>query len=337
MATQTVIQDVEAEDKFVGPLTLKQFIFAAGGVLAGYLSFFMTIKHAYFMLVFTIPPMLVGLFLAIPWSKEQPTELWVLAKIRYLFKPRVRIWSQDGVLNLVTITAPKKVERQLTKNLNETQVKNRLKILADTIDSRGWAIKESGTIGYGNILGDDRLVKAEELPQQVPTLSDSDIHDPLDEKSSVVAAQIKSIMQNSGQTIINQAVAKMEQARSQENTLPANPASIPLPTPAPHQSDYKLPSLAEANNAGSIDEKLLSEQLKQSSSKSDLSTKNMHTISAQPQIATTTDEKKPQASMPQTVNADIINLSRNNDLNVETIARQARQQQSDGEVVISLH
>ncbi len=40
MATYKVIQDIEAEDKFLGPLTLKQFIFGAAAVFFGYLSLF---------------------------------------------------------------------------------------------------------------------------------------------------------------------------------------------------------------------------------------------------------------------------------------------------------
>jgi len=39
MATYKVIQDIEAEDKLVGPLTLRQFIYAAIAAICGYLSF----------------------------------------------------------------------------------------------------------------------------------------------------------------------------------------------------------------------------------------------------------------------------------------------------------
>ncbi len=45
MATYKVIQDIEAEDKFVGPLTLKQFIFACITVVLGYLSFLLLTKN----------------------------------------------------------------------------------------------------------------------------------------------------------------------------------------------------------------------------------------------------------------------------------------------------
>src|SRR5690606_23917841 len=64
-----------------------------------------------------------------------------LAKIRFALKPRRRIWNQDGIQELVTITVPKVIEKVLTKDFSQTEVESRLQALANTIDSRGWAIK----------------------------------------------------------------------------------------------------------------------------------------------------------------------------------------------------
>src|SRR4051812_21464767 len=94
------------------------------------------------MLAVFLPPALFCGFFAIPFGMDQPTEIWALAKLRYLFKPRVRTWNQSGVKEMVTITAPKRVERlPATKGFSPTEVKSRLRALADTIDSRGWAVK----------------------------------------------------------------------------------------------------------------------------------------------------------------------------------------------------
>ena len=41
MATYKVLQDIEAEDKLIGPLTLKQFVFAIMTFGLGYLQFAM--------------------------------------------------------------------------------------------------------------------------------------------------------------------------------------------------------------------------------------------------------------------------------------------------------
>src|SRR6266567_710266 len=112
MSTYKVIQDIEAEDKLVGPLTLRQFIYAGIAALSGYLGFLFASKGAAFMLAVFVPVTLICGFFAFPWGRDQPTEIWALAKIRFALKPRKRIWDQSGTRDLVTITVPKVVEIQ---------------------------------------------------------------------------------------------------------------------------------------------------------------------------------------------------------------------------------
>jgi len=170
MAVYKVLQDIEAEDKFVGPLTLKQFIFMAIAFVSAYLTFFFATKHIWFLAIPLLPIIFVGGFLGFPWRRDQPTEIWLLAKLRFLFKPRRRIWDQSGEQDLVTITAPKKIERYLSNNLSQIEVKSRLKALAETIDSRGWAAKDVAvnmfvpTAVTYSTPDSDRLVGASTLP-----------------------------------------------------------------------------------------------------------------------------------------------------------------------------
>lgn len=317
MATYKVIQDIEAEDKFLGPLTLKQFIFAAAGVLTSYLSFFSVVKGVPFLLLLFVPMALLGFFLAIPWSRDQPTEIWVLAKLRFRFKPKQRIWSQDGIQELVTITAPKKTDQNLTKNYSQTEVQSRLKTLADTIDSRGWSVKHAAAGGAAaGSLDDDRLISPQTLSQSTPTVSD-DIADPMDDQNSEVASKFNRMIQSSQTTHKAQVMGEMESARGPKakviNSQPVDPQ--------------------DKSRSDNFDEKLLTEQLKLSSKKGDASVGHLHTIPTKPKIV----NKKAQASSPSTPSADILRLSQNNDLDVDVIARQAKKGESDDEVVISLH
>src|SRR5208282_4059074 len=114
MASYKVIQDVEAEDKLIGPLTFRQFIYAGVAVILGYLCYLLLTHHAGFMVVVFLPIALVSAFFAWPWGRDQPTEIWALAKIRFLLLPRKRIWNQSGIKELVTITVPKKIESDYT-------------------------------------------------------------------------------------------------------------------------------------------------------------------------------------------------------------------------------
>src|ERR1700677_3298864 len=115
MATYKVLQDIEAEDKLVGPLSLRQFIYAAIAVV----SLFIAFKLA-FVSIFLIAPFLpvIILFgvLAVPFGHEQPSEVWLLARIRFFVKPHLRIWNKDGNIDLVTITAPKATQGPVLKN-----------------------------------------------------------------------------------------------------------------------------------------------------------------------------------------------------------------------------
>jgi hypothetical protein len=145
MASYKVIQDIEAEDKLVGPLTLRQCIYAAITCLCLYICFLAYSKGAGFLMVFFLPIAAGSGFFAFPWQGEQPTEIWALARLRFMVKPRVRIWDQDGVKDLVTILVPKKIEirRSYKDSLSQREVNSRLRALADTIDSRGWATRNA--------------------------------------------------------------------------------------------------------------------------------------------------------------------------------------------------
>ena len=103
MATYKLIQNIEADDHILGPLSFRQFVFALIAVFMGYLCFLVVTKNVPFLLVITAPPALFFGFFALPFGRDQPTEVWFLAKLRFWFKPRKRLWDQTGIKELVTI------------------------------------------------------------------------------------------------------------------------------------------------------------------------------------------------------------------------------------------
>ncbi len=323
MATYKVIQDIEAEDKFVGPLTLKQFIFAAIGMIFGYLSFIVIAKGVWFIAFAFAPVSLFGFFMAIPWSKDQPTDMWVLAKIRFRFKPKIRLWDQAGRQELVSITAPKRAEKALTKDLSETEVKSRLKVLADTMNTRGWAVKHADLPSLANADDDsDRLI-----PMQ---MSGGPAANPDNQTPDMLeTSQVDTLIEESVKTRKLSLQDKIKQARKGTE------------------------SAQEQTVAPSDETQSLSEKLKQKKEAGNLSTGNMQRFQPKPpdskakaekkkkpaeKDTPTTEEKKTTSEVTEPPRPDIIGLAHNNDLNVATLARQAN---SDGdgskEVVVSLH
>ncbi len=124
VSTYKVIQDIEAEDKLLGPLTLRQFVYAAIVIVSGFIGFKLAIAHWYLALPL-LPHTIFFAVLAAPFGHDQSNEVWLLAKIRFFLKPRRRIWDQSGLKDLVTITVPKKIERHLTNGLGQDEVKSR--------------------------------------------------------------------------------------------------------------------------------------------------------------------------------------------------------------------
>ena len=74
MATYKVIQDIEAEDKLIGALTLRQFIYAVVAIFFAYLSFMMILKKVYIGAVLFMPITAVAGFLCWPCYRRQKLE-----------------------------------------------------------------------------------------------------------------------------------------------------------------------------------------------------------------------------------------------------------------------
>lgn len=355
MATYKVIQDIEAEDKFLGPLTLKQFIFGAITVVCIYVSFLLITKGVWFMAVPFLPVIIVMGFLAFPWGRDQPTETWLLAKIRFMFKPRIRIWNQTGLQELVKITAPPPKMEYTGDELSETEVKSRLKALSETIDSRGWVVKNVSAQqyshpSYGSLSnsasGSDRLVEMSTLPQTQSVLTDNGIEDMFDNSK---ASQIKAQIDQSNRSHKKDSVNHMKDVANNqdkpvadlwfmnEGPSPTKPgmASFTTTKVSPSTADDFLPPEFRSKTINNDpNEKKISESLKAKKDKPGKAFRNHKTIIP-------TSEQKPLAQ-PMTTRPDpvTIELARNNDRNIDSLAREsnkAHQPPEDDEVVVSLH
>ncbi|MEX0934608.1 MAG: PrgI family protein, partial [Candidatus Saccharimonadales bacterium] len=78
MANYKVPQDVEAEDKLLGPLTFKQFIFMLIAAGAGLMTWFMY-QISPFMAIIPLPFVLIFGGLAVLRREDQPIERYLLS------------------------------------------------------------------------------------------------------------------------------------------------------------------------------------------------------------------------------------------------------------------
>lgn len=228
MAVYKVIQDIEAEDKLLGPLTLKQFIFAVISIGFVFAAFMAATKIKIYAAIPFIPFIVVPAILAAPLSRDQPTDVWLAAQIRFYIKPRKRIWDQSGIKELVTITVPKKIEKIYTDGLSQHEVKSRLRALADTIDSRGWAIKNvdvstysSPQLAYANE-DYDRLIDPASLPKAVNDYDVPAYEDILDD-TNPTSQHFAQMVNDSSIKNREAAIAKMKAANSADDFLAEEP------------------------------------------------------------------------------------------------------------------
>jgi len=340
VATYKLIQDVEAEDKILGPLTLRQFVFGLITAFLLYINFIIVTKGAAFLLVLFLPPAILTGFFAFPFKGDQPTEVWALAKIRFLFKPRLRIWNQSGVKDLVTINVPKRVIKVYTDGLSQTEVQSRLRTLADTIDSRGWAIKNVNDSSFvsPSVFGasEDRLIDLGSVPMQVTDDPTSPSEDMLDVANSPIARQFADMITQTSQAHRQALVDELNNTTEPVINNASTPWFMP-PNAAP-------PVPVAANETP--DEMALAARIKSQKTAKPAAYGNLRTIQplgSAPAVPQQTPVVQAAPVEPPKAAPDpsVVALASNNDLDVATIARQANKakgvKQGNDEVVISLH
>lgn len=312
MATYKVPQDVEADDKLIGPFSFRQFIYLIIVALAGAAAWGLA---QLFIGLVIIPLPIILLFgaLALPLRKDQPMEIYLAAIVSYYLKPHKRLWDPDGVESLIEITVPKTVEIHRTKDITQADAEQRFSYLANIVDSQGWAIRGTGAQASPNTtINNDIYLEAQGA------------QDVLDGTNSI-AQSFNVMMGKEAEKIREEAIQRMHQ-----------PVTEPTPYVAPVPAPPMTPTATVTTPDPSIIFNPYPTNIQQSviQPMGDPAHQAIQSI-APPQIQTppTTSDKPPSA--------DIINLANNPDLSIETIAREAhrlKEKENDfnEEVVISL-
>jgi len=310
MATYKVPQDVEADDKLIGPFSFRQFMYLIIVALAGAGAWGLS---NIFVGLAIIPLPIILLFgaLALPLRKDQPMEIYLAAIISFYLKPHKRLWDPDGVDSLIEITVPKVVEIQRSKGITQADAEQRFSYLADIVDSQGWAIRGTGVQSPNMTLNNDILVEAQSA------------EDVLDD-SNLVAQSFNVMMSKEADKMREEAIQRMH--------APSVPQPVAVaPTPQPVQPTiYTAPDpVTPVFNPYPTNIQQTVIQPLGDPSHSIVQTPVIPPVETPP----TTSDKAPSA--------DIMNLANNSDLSIETIASEAhRIQQKENdmseEVVISL-
>jgi hypothetical protein len=274
---------------------------------------------------------------------------------------------------LVTITVPKKVEVDLTNGLSQTEVKSRLQPLANTIDTRGCAVKNCINI-YQNPLqtytDPDRLISTDPINSIV-----DDGASPSDDMfgNNELSDHVGEMLAENGQKHRSALLQRLNRERQELQQSPqGNGQAIDMnassytaatanetpyqPSPQAVAPDYAPPATTPSHETMPETDQMLDEALKNQTRAQHVSLDNLRTIrlglsnsspvnqrprtpsqNLQPSPAETPKPKS--TSTPDPV---IMGYAKRNDLRVDVLAREVHRAKSpaedkSNEVTISLH
>jgi len=228
MAVYKIPQNVEAEDKLLGPFTFKQFIFLLLASIGIFVMWLMYRIGASLLIIIPLPFTLIFLILGLYRRPDQPVESYLLAAVNYYIKPHRRTWRPQGQYEAVVIKVPKKKEGPKNKK-DIHEVHGQLERLASIVDTRGWSTKRpelTETLDEHVISSEDRLVSIEE--QQSGKAQPIDVHeedDVMDIYNNRNADDLGNLAAKTTQNAKTEAIAKMRAAANQQLTPPA-PAPV---------------------------------------------------------------------------------------------------------------
>lgn len=211
MATYKVPQNVEAEDKLLGPFTFRQFLYLMVAAFAIFMAWLLA-QISLWLIIIPLPVIIIFGILGIYHREDQPVESYLLAALNYFIKPRKRKWSPEGDVETVRITAPKRVPTPKLRVLaNE---RGQLQRLGQIMDTRGWSIKQPELTeprAEMNIDLDDRLVvpDAPSAEEPIDVHNYEDVLDPVNYRD---AQKYSELAQSGKDSAKARALAKMQKA-----------------------------------------------------------------------------------------------------------------------------
>lgn len=233
MAQYKVPQDVEAEDKLLGPFTFRQFIYLMiiGGLIGVGVLFWQIFPP---LIIVLVPPILLLGALALPLKKDQPMETYLSAVVSFYLKPHTRIWEPGEPESTIVITAPKQTEEKRTKDIDQEEAMHRLSFLADIIDTEGYAIKGATP---NSAVREDVYAEANDTLDMFddPTASNNSIGQTLQNDASTrrndAISQMRAAIENSSR--MNAENATINHNGQQIQPAYQNPQQPQGPQPAP--------------------------------------------------------------------------------------------------------
>ncbi len=336
MAVYKVPQDVEADDKLIGPFSFRQFVYLI--IVALSIAAAWGLGQLFLPLV-VIPLPIILLFgaLALPLRKDQPMEIYMAAIVSFYLKPRRRLWKPDGLTSLIEITVPKVVEVQRTKDLSQGEAARRLSYLANVVDSQGWSVRGVSAPTPNSPMNVDAYYAA----QQTEDILDN---------NAPVSQNIDHMIDEADNRRRQEMINRMHQAPVEPAVTPTapqltNPYDTFLsqtPVTAPTEDTFVPMPAPQAPQVAADDTSVHFNPYPADIRQTVIQPLAQQPVKQQPPATTPPATPPTPSTSVKPISPDIINLANQHDLSIETIAREANRikqkekELSEDEVVISL-
>lgn len=305
MAQYKVPQDVEADDKLIGPFSFRQFIYllVAAGLVALAVALFQIFPV---LAVIPIPFILLFLALALPLKKDQPMETYLAAIISYYLKPHTRIWTPGQRESTVDVTAPKATDSDdRSRDLTGDEATHRLSFLAEIVDTKGRAIDN-----IGGVVNEDLVMEAD-------TTNDIFETGHFDRLESTIAKD-ENERHQSVMNEMRRAITTSNDQKRQNKDYTSTTNSI--------DEDLRIDTNRESKSISNSYNRQQFQEIRKALLEKPVENYNSPLLESSEKESTNTAEPS------------IIELANNTDFSVATIAKEAKRiKEKEGEVYISLH
>lgn len=128
-----VPQNIDLQDKVIGPMTMIQFLYVLGGGVIDYLLF-MTIGPGIVFYILAIPIALLALALAFLKIQEQPLSHFITAGLVFYNRPKKRTWLRGGT-SIATVRELPQTKKKVVVPIKRAVSKSELEKLAYMLDT----------------------------------------------------------------------------------------------------------------------------------------------------------------------------------------------------------
>ena len=250
MATYKVPQDVEAEDRLLGPFTFRQFVYLLITAIAGALAAAL-FQIFPLLAILPLPVIIFFLILALPLKKDQPMETYLAAIVSFYMKPNKRFWRPGQGETTIQITAPKIVEKSRTRDISEEEASHRLSFLSNLVDSEGYAIRGNHN---GNFT-ENFIADTEDVNDFMDDSQNQNLINLMQKEKVARHAEIINQMKaaiNNTENAMGPATISSHQATLGSNPFAQNQVTQNLSTPNPFAQNQTTPNQT-VQNSNTID------------------------------------------------------------------------------------